>query len=158
MKKFWTPDGFRSAEPPQPWALLEAEKQSVEIEVWLKAHEYRKVEKFGDESDSVQVVVWRYHTKHLYVELWNWNEQLCDFFVDAENIEEFFTTWYIQTLRDIVLANQVQILERMEKWIVAFIRHGHGEHVIDKYGNWTIDDQRAYIERQQQKRNLEGKR
>lgn len=89
--------------------------------------------------------------KHLFVELWNIDSGQGSFFVTSEDTSAFMATWWLDFLYKQSIAVISTQMQRIAKTLVAFVRHDHGEHVIDENGEMSYDDRRRWQESQRAK-------
>jgi hypothetical protein len=135
---WWTPEKYLRAPEPKGFSRLEGDGDWVKI---LENGGYHEDTRYGDEFDDLQVYVYRQNDdRHLFVELWDSNSALACFFVAAEHADAFYSTAYLQLVRSAALAVQSSLLRRIEKVLIAFVRHGHGTSTIDRHGGWDADD------------------
>ncbi len=147
---WWTASGWSYSRQPDAYIALMAQSQGDEPHIgWdegLKLVGY--VHKYSSDTaglgiSSFEVTVWENHGKspgqhHLYVDLSDARGGLAEFFVAKTDIAAF---WFDKLP---ILARQQREMDEpsLVKAFVAFVRHGHGEHVIDEYGDLTLEEQR----------------
>ena len=74
------------------------------------------------------------HEDHLYVGIWDPCSCLSEFFVARPEANVFYATWYVDFWRSCAAINQAQQIERAVDAFIAFIRYGHWEQTVYKYG------------------------
>jgi hypothetical protein len=140
---WWTPT--RWERQPSPWQYRAVEEANIDLSEAMEAAGYTRVTTIGNAGDFVtehEINVWSSGAPvgHYYVELWDGNAQLAEFFVASEYRVAFF----IDKLPEIAgsfgqheLAAEARLLRRA---LVAFVRHGHGESTISEDGEQSYDD------------------
>jgi hypothetical protein len=141
LATWWTPQGFVFQDPPP--AFLATCEPGSDWGKWLKDAGYESIASCGEEKECPQLEVRVYrHRKeaHLFVDVWNWNGGLGDFFVTEQFKTVFFATWYVEFVRGIAQIEQAEQIMAIAKSLVAFVRHGHGRSTIDEFGLESYDE------------------
>ena len=140
---WWTSAGFVQAPASAPYAQLEATaKPGADWGALLRDAGYRHTADFGGETTPISSKIWTHQDRHLLVEIWNEYESLSMFFVANTDAAAFFATWYPVFLAQAAIVIHAEALSQIATTLVAFVRHGHGEDVIDRWGEQTLDNVR----------------
>jgi hypothetical protein len=132
------PDGFVFKAEPNAYTLMRT-FPGTDAEELLKKAGYESTQLglgyvFQSETDPLSLVAYDHRAeKHSMVSIWNGYGELSCFFVDRQHRDAFFAIWYVQFLRDAALANYLRELPQITNTLIAFVRYGHGERVIDEY-------------------------
>ena len=144
---WWTPDGYVAGDLPA--AFLKAVAEDKEWRLAMSAAGYEAVTFPECEWSNYDVRCWRFAEEgpHLLVELNDAAEQLAIMCVHWKHQAAFMFDKWPELLR-----NQRQLDEpSLNKAIFAFIRHGHGEFVINQSGTENLEERNARMD--QQRRN-----
>ena len=139
---WWTPGGYQSGEAPAPF-LAACRSQETDRD-WagdMRANGYQRVDGTGSETSSYDLTIWRHDgdgsaAQHLLVELWDTNSQIAALGVAWDHAAAFHCEGWPALLRNRRTVDEPSLL----KAVAAFIRHGHGEQVIDQWGSENLEE------------------
>jgi len=139
---WWSPDGWQDRAPPAAYVALLVSDDSWE------EHKYTVLQRFGDADghSSVEVFIWK-HGDHLAVQVSGLNAELCVFFVSLADQAAFIADKLPAMLAGYGLSNVDQWVS-LNRLLIAFVRHGHGERTVSDDGLWTLDEARRRLARQ----------
>ena len=153
---WWTPEGWETRPPPEPWVIANSGEDGIDWRQARRAAGYHEMCRFGNTTDyetTADVGVFTCeHDQHLLVELWAADYQLAEFFVSPRHRVAFLVDRLPLLVSN--LSSQMSYpsvaeeVRKLRKGVIAFIRHGSGEHVIDDSGETSIDDRRRFAEQQ----------
>jgi hypothetical protein len=144
---WWTTTGWRKKAEPKVYANMSLEGNS-DWEKLLKKTGYRlRTHCGGRIYDPFSIKIYEYRNsadkvRHLLVVIYNEDGRLLSlFFVDHEDQMIFFADWYSSFVKEIAVLQQAEMLQRIAKTLVAFVRHGHGCGTIDENAQRSFDNQ-----------------
>ncbi len=164
--QWWTPEGWETRPPPQPWVIATRQSEGERID-WRQAQRaagYHEMCRFGDTDNydtNADVKVYTCEQdQHLLIDVWACDYQLAEFFVSPHHRVPFM----VDRLPQLVSALSSQLLHpnlaeevrKLRKAVIAFVRHGSGEHVIDDDGETSLDDRRRFNERRRAREQAEA--
>jgi len=138
----WQPSGWSHI--PKPEALLRAE--AIGDKTWpdcLTAAGWEHHHVNGDWTDgapSEWIIYAHPEAKILLVEVWLGDARTAWFIVREGDAAAFVLDRYMPALVANATERAAAALERISTTLTAFVRHGHGQHVINACGTWTRDD------------------
>lgn len=140
LATWWTPQGFIFQDPPP--AYIAAWGNGTDWAECLKGAGYEAIASYGqgDAPDLEVRVYWHNTEAHLFVDVWNWDCGLSDFFVAEQFRNAFFASWYVEFLRSAAQIQQAVHVAMIAKSLLAFVRHGHGTRTIDEYGDESYEE------------------
>lgn len=129
---------------PKPEALLRAEaRPEGEWTEAMRAAGWEQHHVNGDWTDGAPCE-WIIHAhpeaKILLVEIWLGDARTAWFIVREGDAAAFVLDRYMPALCANAGERAAAALERISVTLTAFVRHGHGQHVINAGGTWTRDD------------------
>jgi hypothetical protein len=156
---WWTPAGFKNGLHPGDYLAAIHSPETDWGKRMMQAGYYPWTE-YGVDCDPVSVKIWQHQPRdpHLFVELENVETTLSAFFVSAENTDAFMATWMLKFAQQHAAAVTAEKLSMIAKAFVAFVRYGHGEHVIDEAGERSYDDHLHWQNRQRLRREKEAEK
>ena len=98
----------------------------------------------GTDRQTFQLSVTAYQhetTRELMVDMMNANQGLAQVHVSGDHADGFMFTEYLRIVQQLSHANAGDDLLLIQKAILSFVRHGHGERTISEFGT-TMDEMR----------------
>jgi hypothetical protein len=129
---WWAPEGFSQTKPPVEYANI----GNGDWEELLKKAGYEKIAEYGDDLTSAGKIT-IYHQEsdgHLLVITETVLAEQSQFFVSDQNRQAFFATWYPDYIAKTATVNKADVLERLVRAVISWIRHGRGIGTIDEDG------------------------
>ena len=166
MTSWWTPTGWAWAKAPKNYQTMIDNPSETDWSSELRCAGY--VDKYQTESrlegNRYEFDVWQHYKPdihlhpglevHLYVGIGDAHGGLSEFFVRAEHIAPFWCDKFPELIRAEHESNRPDLA----KAIVAWVRHGHGEAVIDQWGEENheervlrMDQERAHHQQRAEK-------
>lgn len=141
---WWRPEGYTHEPAPAAWHKFAADTDS-DFETGLNAVGYRQKTVARDddgEIPSLELEAYIHTDGHLVVILSDINGTISQIFIHALSVDVFFFEKWPMFLQTVAAARLAEGANIRTKALLAFVRHGHGEHVISECGTATLDDDR----------------
>lgn len=139
---WWTPGGWIRQPAPAVFQIIDAIKPGTSSDSAFEA-EYTSIYAGEEGWSDYAATVHRAKDGHLRVITGNWNMQPIGFFVSAEDAAAFM----VEKLPAMAMAEAASAPRKnLLKAFAAFVRHGHGKHVLDEEGETTVEEDQRYRE------------
>lgn len=171
---WWTPTGWKTGPVPAAYTAMDADPEGAGMDYTklMDRHGYtsRAIHATQEEFAYLDYTVRinqgnkkEDRPRHLWVEVMiEQDGGLSEFFVAHEHEKLFWIEKWPALLE---ICNRTVVLDDLRSYVkafVAFVRHGHGEEVIDEYGTKNMEDTQRERERfarmREEKRKYEQKR